>query len=185
MKLKEYRFSLLVRAFTLVELMVVIVVIAMLSAIIVPASDRLMHSARASHCLGNLRNLGAALHLYLGDNNNTLPDLVMGRESKDEEEGKPSIDIALLEYTGNAQVFRCKADNRGLFEKTGSSYLWNSLINGQNIASLNFMGFIHDGSRIPLISDKENFHKFSDVEVNILYVDGHAARDIQFVTDEK
>lgn len=185
MKIQEHRFFSATRAFTLVELMVVIVVIAMLSAIIVPASDRMMHSARASHCLGNLRNLGAALHLYLGDHNNTLPDLVMGRESKDEEEDKPSIDTALLEYAGNSEVFHCKADNRGLFEKTGTSYLWNSLVNGQNIAALNFMGFIHDGSRIPLISDKENFHKFRDVEVNILYVDGHAAKDIQFVTDEE
>ncbi|MEY4484533.1 MAG: hypothetical protein RL693_1985 [Verrucomicrobiota bacterium] len=171
------------QAFTLVELLVVIVIIAMLSALIVPASERVMHSARASHCLGNLRNLGAALQLYLGDHNNLLPELVMLRESKDEE--KPAIDTVLNEYADNPQVFHCKADNRGLYEKTGSSYLWNSLINGQNITSLNFMGFIKDGSRIPLISDKENFHKFRDVEVNILYVDGHAAKDIQFVTDEK
>ncbi|CAN5894605.1 hypothetical protein BH11VER1_BH11VER1_01800 [soil metagenome] len=172
------------QAFTLVELLVVIVIIAMLSALIVPASERMMHSSRASHCLGNLRNLGAALHLYLGDNNNMLPALVMGRESKDEED-KPSIDTVLIDYVGNPEVFHCKADNRGLYEKTGSSYLWNSLINGQNIAALDFMGFIHDGSRIPVISDKENFHKFQDVQVNILYVDGHAAKDIQFVTSEK
>lgn len=183
MKLKEHRISLPARAFTLVELLVVIVIIAMLSAIIVPASERVLHSSRAAHCLGNLRNLGAALQLYLGDNNNILPELVMGRESRDEE--KPALDTVLNEYAGNPQVFHCKADNRGLYEKTGSSYLWNHLLNGQNVASLNFMGFIKDSSRIPLISDKENFHKFRDVEVNILYVDGHAAKDIQFVTDEK
>lgn len=170
------------QAFTLVELLVVIVLIAMLSAIIVPASERILHSARASHCLGNLRNLGAALQLYLGDHNNLLPELVLARESRDEE--KPALDTVLSAYVENPQVFHCKADNRNLYEKTGSSYLWNNLINGQNIASLNFMGFIHDGSRIPLISDKENFHKFRDVEVNILYVDGHAAKDIQFVTDK-
>lgn len=183
MKLQKHRYQPPARAFTLVELLVVIVLIAMLSAIIVPASERVLHSSRATHCLGNLRNLGAALHLYLGDHNNTFPELVMGRESKDEE--KPAIDTVLDEYAGNPQVFHCKADNRGLFEKTGSSYLWNHLLNGQNLTSLNFMGFIKDSSRIPLISDKENFHKFRDVEVNILYVDGHAAKDIQFVTDEK
>lgn len=183
MKHSENRPSIRGQAFTLVELLVVIVIIAMLSVLIVPASERVLHSARASHCLGNLRNLGAALQLYLGDHNNQLPELVMGRESKDEE--KPAIDTVLNAYAENPQVFHCKADNRGLYEKTGSSYLWNSLINGQNIASLDFMGFIHDGSRIPLISDKENFHKFRDVQVNILYVDGHAAKDIQFVTDKK
>lgn len=171
------------RAFTLIELLVVIVILAMLSAIIVPASERVMHSARAAHCLGNLRNLGAALQLYLGDNNNLLPELVTGRESKDED--NPAIDNVLNAYAENPQVFHCKADNRGLYEKTGTSYFWNSLVNGQHVASLNFMGFIRDGSRIPLISDKESFHKFRDVQVNILYVDGHAAKDIQFVTGGK
>ncbi len=171
------------RAFTLVELLIVIVLVAMLSAIAVPASERVIHSARASHCLGNLRNIGASLQLYLSDHSNVLPELAMGREDKNED--KPVIDTVLKGYTDNSAVFHCKADNKGFYEKTGTSYLWNSLINGQNVAALNFMGFIKDGSRIPLISDKESFHKFRDVQVNILYVDGHAAKDIQFVTDEK
>jgi prepilin-type processing-associated H-X9-DG protein len=34
------------------------------------------------------------------------------------------------------------------------------------------------------MSDKESFHKYRDVQVNILYADGHVAKDIQFVVEE-
>lgn len=168
--------------FTLIEMIIVITIIAALAALSVPTYDRIMHRSRASHCLGHLRSIGAALHLYLADNNNELPTLVMARESKDDDQ--PAIDTTLDQYTGDKEAFHCKGDAKKLFEKTGSSYIWNSLVNGQNVASMDFMGIVKKGTHIPIVSDKENFHKYRDVEVNILYVDGHASKDIQFVTGE-
>jgi prepilin-type processing-associated H-X9-DG protein len=35
------------------------------------------------------------------------------------------------------------------------------------------------------VSDKENFHKYQGVEVNILYADGHVAKEVQFVVGGK
>jgi prepilin-type processing-associated H-X9-DG protein len=71
-----------------------------------------------------------------------------------------------------------------LWETTGTSYLWNNLLNGQNTAGMNMMGFIRDGARIPVMSDKESVHKYRDVQVNILYADGHVAKDIKFTVGE-
>ena len=35
------------------------------------------------------------------------------------------------------------------------------------------------------MSDKENFHTYQDVQVNILYADGHVAKEIQFTVGGK
>jgi prepilin-type processing-associated H-X9-DG protein len=166
--------------FTLIELLITISLVIVLILIVVPTSERAIHKSRATHCLSNLRSLGTALQLYLNDNNNVMPTLVTARESKDSEE--ESIDNTLIEYADNKDAFCCKADNKKFCQTTGTSYLWNNLLNGQNASDLNFFGFIKDGTRIPVISDKEGWHMFRNVQVNILYADGHVAKDIKFVT---
>ncbi len=167
-------------AFTLMELLIVVTIIGALASLAIPATQRMMAKSKAAHCLGNLRNLGSALTLYLGENNNTMPSLVTERANKDDDQ--PAIDNTLNQYTESDTVFHCLADNKHLWETTGSSYLWNNLLNGQNLSSMNFMGLTNDSSRIPVMSDKEDFHQYQDVKVNILYADGHVAKDIQFTT---
>lgn len=169
------------RAFTLLELLVCVSLIGLLATITVPLAQKFMGQARASHCIGNLRELGSALQLCLADNNNTFPSLVIARKSSHDDQ--PAIDNTLNAYTGGNSVFCCKADNKQLYAITGTSYLWNNLLNGQNAASPSFMGFINQNSRIPVIGDKEDFHKHRDVKVNILYADGHVAKEIQFAVD--
>jgi prepilin-type N-terminal cleavage/methylation domain-containing protein/prepilin-type processing-associated H-X9-DG protein len=59
--------------FTLVEMLVVIAVIAILAALLLPALSRAKASARKSACISNLRQVGLGIHLYAGDNGDTLP----------------------------------------------------------------------------------------------------------------
>lgn len=164
--------------FTLMELLIVTVIIAGLATILVPAGDRVLHRSRAAACMGHLRSLGSALNLYLADHNNTMPELVISREQLGDE--PPAIDNTLLPYAEDPGIFRCPADSKKIWEKTGTSYIWNNLLNGQNAGNLDFFGFVKGGNRIPVMSDKENFHKYRDVEVNILYADGHVAKELQF-----
>lgn len=59
--------------FTLVELLVVIMIIAVLSGMLLPALNSAREKAREAGCLGNLKQLGIVLHSYAGDNNDTYP----------------------------------------------------------------------------------------------------------------
>jgi prepilin-type processing-associated H-X9-DG protein/prepilin-type N-terminal cleavage/methylation domain-containing protein len=168
-------------AFTMVELIVVIAVIALLAVIVFPAFQRVLASGRATACVSNLRQLSVALNTYLADNNNTMPVLKAGREKLTDD--VPVIDNTLDKYAKDKAVFACPADAR-FAAATGTSYFWNVAINGQALGSLNFMGLVDQHSRIPILGDKEGFHPYLQNKVNILYADGHASKDVKFFTAE-
>ena len=59
--------------FTLTELLVVIVIIAVLAAIIMPAFGAIRRKGDQTKCLANLRQIGAAMGSYTGDHDGYLP----------------------------------------------------------------------------------------------------------------
>src|SRR2546426_12719799 len=62
------------RAFTLVELLVVIGIVVLLIAILFPVLAKARASAMAVQCKSNLRQIGVAVRLYLQDNRMRFPD---------------------------------------------------------------------------------------------------------------
>ena len=61
------------QAFTLIELLVVIAVIGILADLLLPALSRSKAVAKRIHCVGNVKQLALAAHLYTDDNVDRLP----------------------------------------------------------------------------------------------------------------
>jgi prepilin-type N-terminal cleavage/methylation domain-containing protein/prepilin-type processing-associated H-X9-DG protein len=63
------------RAFTLVELLIVVGIIAVLIAVLLPALNAARKQANQTKCLNNMREVGLCLQMYVGENKTWLPPL--------------------------------------------------------------------------------------------------------------
>lgn len=175
--------------FTLTEVMVVLVILGLLGGLGFPAYKRMKGIARSTHCIGNLREVGIALNAYMADHGMKLPVMVPARDDINDladlnEDGKTdALEVTLRPYVNDVICFWCPSDHEKLYERTGTSYFWNSALNGQDISNVDFLGISKNAAGIPIVSDKENFHENVGDEVNVLYVDGHVTKELQFIVD--
>jgi prepilin-type N-terminal cleavage/methylation domain-containing protein/prepilin-type processing-associated H-X9-DG protein len=103
------------RAFTLVELLVVVAVISILAGLLFPVFAQTRDKARQSACASNLHQLGAAVSLYTQDYDERFPQThptatpwTLG----DDEDTLVSPWRALMEpYVKSMGVFRCPTDS--------------------------------------------------------------------------
>lgn len=63
-------------AFTMIELLVVLVIIALLAGLVVPGVQKALDRTRAAQCVSNLHQVGVAFQIYLVGSNNVLPQRV-------------------------------------------------------------------------------------------------------------
>jgi prepilin-type N-terminal cleavage/methylation domain-containing protein/prepilin-type processing-associated H-X9-DG protein len=166
------------RAFTLIELLVVIAIIGILAALLLPVLGRAKESARSAACLNNLHQVGVALQLYVDENNNRMPvmyDALISTNAVSVTNLTATIDVVLTNHLGSPNVLQCPSDDQALFERTGSSYSWNTFINGQPADQLKVLTLDFQPHEVPLVFDKESFHRARGEKLgrNWLYADGH------------
>jgi prepilin-type N-terminal cleavage/methylation domain-containing protein len=124
-------------AFTLVELLVVLGIIAMLISLLLPALNKVRESARRTVCLSRVGQLTQATLLYAMDNNQYLPDASSTNSSDSPLSPRatgvpagsligpdirvlPSIGALLSKYVGNDPgVWQCPSATDGSFSFTG------------------------------------------------------------------
>jgi len=134
------------KGFTLLELLVVIVIIALLLAILLPVFGRVREQGRRAQCISNLRQHGIAWCLYLDEHDEQFPCWT-GGVSEFDFGGKKGAGLTTPaqsrilnpyleiydESSPNLEVFHCpddkrpnsESDNQTSFDYLGTSYVRN------------------------------------------------------------
>jgi len=110
-------------AFTLVEILVVVVILALLATLLSPVIKQAIVKSRIAKLSGNLKTLAAGIHLYANDNNDRFP-------SSSEWSVKINPYVGNMEIKGRGSVFHDPLDTN-VWEYNGTKrYAPNIAING-------------------------------------------------------
>ena len=102
------------KGFTLIELLVVIAIIAILAAILFPVFAQAKDAAKRTADLSNVRQIGTATKLYLGDYDDTMPIFfAYDTQPPADKPGHRGTEELILPYSKAKQIFKSPLDNGG------------------------------------------------------------------------
>lgn len=190
------------KRFTLLELLVVISIIMVLSALLMPAFGKAQNQAQRVSCISNLRQLGLAFQQYASDYSQYLPPSMGGSVYNN---GGMNWTRYLRDYYGDVRLLKCPASAQDAPEDTmealhlyDGNYGWNfSGTQGKrgkitSIPNMSGCYLVFDSGDQCVIngtnnwtnlmeeldldwkSGKEGANRHSNC-VNVTYLDGHVA----------
>ncbi len=189
-------------AFTLVELLLVVAILATLLSMLFPVFSLAREKARQTSCASNLRQIGLAIQQYRADYDDFLPRVASDAQRYDPENATspdlaswlqmPTAHEVLQPYCSSQEIFRCPSDSLPFsafrpdrtpymapnrYEAYAESYLFDLKAE----PSLKTGGGAVQDDPSPLALDYIfPFHSFGrasywELRGNALYRDGHVA----------
>jgi prepilin-type N-terminal cleavage/methylation domain-containing protein/prepilin-type processing-associated H-X9-DG protein len=101
------------KGFTLIEVLIVVGIICIISAIILPALSRAREKSRQSTCANNLRQIALATQMYSADNSGQYPSWFNGFAIANPlPNSKPGIGwaVRISAYTKTNAIFQCPTE---------------------------------------------------------------------------
>lgn len=190
-------------AFTLLELLCVMVLVGLLASLLLPALGRAKSQAYQAACVNHLRQLAIAARVYADEHQDRLPSAeILPSRPVDPAQPLPRLRDVLASYAGGAggasasnlasTVFRCPEDRKGRFGSEGSSYEWNADLNGRRLdetrgegaflllergnpaAGVTNFEVTFSPATTPMLLDYDPVHpRSAGPGKNVAYMDGH------------
>jgi prepilin-type N-terminal cleavage/methylation domain-containing protein len=166
-------------AFTLVELLVVLAIIALLGSLAMPSMQSAILRARSLKCAGNLQGIGVAATQAATDNNNRYPQIDQAAVPIYTPQGVGLV-AALGPYGLNTNSVQCPVDmtlNPSAFTKYGSSYEWDPVFDSEPVNET--VVYITPTVAVPINSSRVrlamDFNPIHHNHPNVVFGDGHVA----------
>jgi prepilin-type N-terminal cleavage/methylation domain-containing protein/prepilin-type processing-associated H-X9-DG protein len=170
-----------IRAFTLVELIVVICIIALMASLAAPSYRLMILRAQSVSCASNLRAIGVAVNLAATDNSGHYPEIDQAATPVyPTGSGAQGLVPTLTAYGITSNSIQCPVDislgSSSAFKVYGSSYEWSPVFDdGTDPTTSIDLGVIQipvNSSRVRLCTDFNRLHS-NNTKMNALYGDGH------------
>lgn len=169
------------KGFTLIELLVVMAIIAVLATLMSPAIGSAVERSRSARCVGNLRQIGAAVQQFITDNDYRFPAIETVPPSLPAEvESDGTALETLAPYGVTKATLTCPTDaatTRNI-DTHGSSYHFSPVLQDETPVSVKIYSRrgifdVQNTGRLTVASDYQPVHSGSGgIGMNVLKADG-------------
>ena len=159
------------RAFTLVELLVVLGIITLLVGLLAPTVAGVRRDSKKTVCKAQLQQIGHAMRMYLNHSRERYPRAPALPSVN--PHGYPTLMEHLSPHLSNdLRIFRCPSDETVYPQEQTSYFYYNEL--GDRPITQSFLWKLYQGdvTRVPILWDADHYHGGS-VPYNWLFADGH------------